>query len=537
MGALVNNGSVSQQWGNINEVIFYNSALTTTQRQQVEGYLANKWGLRTNLPASHPYKTIPIFTRPFQPTDITGCALWLDAADPSTLTLSGSNVTQWNDKSGNGNNATGPTGTIQINQVLQNNYTTVSFAANSGFSYNIVYSSTIRAVFGVIVNAGSVTTNNANYQLIGTSTLFIGLQSGTYGGNYEFNRSGNNLLVTNGLSNFFGTTSIVSATNSTVTKGIYINGNAQTISIDQTGSFSFNTGTANIRIANGAQPINIAELILIDGSISIAQRQQIEGYLANKWGLRGRIPSNHPFKLFPAITPLFTPLQISNCQVWLDAADASTLTLSGSNVTQWNDKSGNGNNATASIGNTTYANSSVVFSGSQQFNTPISWTTLNTHTFFGVARTSSTSPQDLIATRNTANTQNSGLQLYVFNNIQYLQPFGAPPFVTGGTITSGSTFIYGATYNGTSSTFTFLNGTQSGSGTGRNLVSGGILTIGAYTDGGGSGEYFNGPIYEILIFNSVLSIPQRQQIEGYLANKWGLKNSLPSTHPFKTISP
>jgi hypothetical protein len=50
---------------------------------------------------------------PFKPTDIGGCQLWLDAADATTLTLTGSIVTQWRDKSGSGNNATpvytGPT--------------------------------------------------------------------------------------------------------------------------------------------------------------------------------------------------------------------------------------------------------------------------------------------------------------------------------------------------------------------------------------------------------------------------------------------
>jgi hypothetical protein len=34
--------------------------LTTTQRQQVEGYLAWKWGLNASLPTTHPYyKVIP----------------------------------------------------------------------------------------------------------------------------------------------------------------------------------------------------------------------------------------------------------------------------------------------------------------------------------------------------------------------------------------------------------------------------------------------------------------------------------------------
>ena len=45
--------------GNIYEVIFYNTALTDSQRQQVEGYLGWKWGLQVNLPANHPYKNVP----------------------------------------------------------------------------------------------------------------------------------------------------------------------------------------------------------------------------------------------------------------------------------------------------------------------------------------------------------------------------------------------------------------------------------------------------------------------------------------------
>lgn len=45
-------------------------------------------------------------TRPaFSPALLTGLALLLNAADASTITLDGSNnVSQWNDKSGNGRN-------------------------------------------------------------------------------------------------------------------------------------------------------------------------------------------------------------------------------------------------------------------------------------------------------------------------------------------------------------------------------------------------------------------------------------------------
>ena len=41
--------------GNFREVLIFDSFLTTTQRQLMEGYLAWKWGLQAGLPSNHPY--------------------------------------------------------------------------------------------------------------------------------------------------------------------------------------------------------------------------------------------------------------------------------------------------------------------------------------------------------------------------------------------------------------------------------------------------------------------------------------------------
>jgi hypothetical protein len=38
------------------EHLVFNRTLTTTERQDIEGYLAWKWGLQANLPSGHPYK-------------------------------------------------------------------------------------------------------------------------------------------------------------------------------------------------------------------------------------------------------------------------------------------------------------------------------------------------------------------------------------------------------------------------------------------------------------------------------------------------
>ena len=45
--------------GYIAEVVIADTALSTEDRQKLEGYLAWKWGLEGNLPSGHPYKSAP----------------------------------------------------------------------------------------------------------------------------------------------------------------------------------------------------------------------------------------------------------------------------------------------------------------------------------------------------------------------------------------------------------------------------------------------------------------------------------------------
>lgn len=49
-------GNLGSYDGTIAEVICITGDLSTEDRQKIEGYLAHKWGLESNLPAGHPYK-------------------------------------------------------------------------------------------------------------------------------------------------------------------------------------------------------------------------------------------------------------------------------------------------------------------------------------------------------------------------------------------------------------------------------------------------------------------------------------------------
>jgi hypothetical protein len=55
-GTIINSGVTNFRLG---EMLVYNTGLTTTQRQQVESYLAQKWGTTASLPGDHLNATQP----------------------------------------------------------------------------------------------------------------------------------------------------------------------------------------------------------------------------------------------------------------------------------------------------------------------------------------------------------------------------------------------------------------------------------------------------------------------------------------------
>jgi hypothetical protein len=55
--------------------------------------------------------------------------------------------------------------------------------------------------------------------------------------------------------------------------------------------------------------------------------------------------------------------------------------------------------------------------------------------------------------------------------------------------------------------------------------------------GGASSNSFGGAIYEFAMFRYAITDQVIQQIEGYMAWKWGLQSSLPATHAYKLIMP
>lgn len=56
----VDRAFTARRWnGDLGDVLLLKNALSLSDRQKVEGYLAHKWGLTAELPSDHPYKTTP----------------------------------------------------------------------------------------------------------------------------------------------------------------------------------------------------------------------------------------------------------------------------------------------------------------------------------------------------------------------------------------------------------------------------------------------------------------------------------------------
>ena len=91
-------------------------------------------------------------------------------------------------------------------------------------------------------------------------------------------------------------------------------------------------------------------------------------------------------------------------------------------------------------------------------------------------------------------------------------------------------------FNGTNSLLWF-NGSP---GTVPSVGSSGTFAVTKYGIGNQANptsEFWRGFIGEILVYNSAITVAERQQVEGYLAWKWGLQGTLPANHPHKNGPP
>jgi hypothetical protein len=224
----------------------------------------------------------------------------------------------------------------------------------------------------------------------------------------------------------------------------------------------------------------------------------------------------------------FDPLSISGCELWLDADDDATFTYStGVVVSQWDDKSGNDRHVSQSLpgkrpsrSGTQNSLDTVVFDGGDCLRTGSSSSIAQPHTVLIVARNS-----DL-----TAGAYGRGISGY--SGLGYQLLLGGttnPPdqaggiFAGSGVVLSGSGSIVNNTHhqitftvNGASSVVRVDGSAGSTGNPGSEAFT--LATIGARGD---EGFYLTGQVAEVLVYSSALSSGDRDDVEAYLAGKWG----------------
>ena len=226
--------------------------------------------------------------------------LWLDATDSQNMILSGNQVTTWKDKSGLNNHMTNTTsypltnGSVKINNLNVLDFTGTKFLLNTTMSFPTTYS--IFIVGYKLENAGFsrfISSYTDGYLFLGSyENVYAAFTGG--GGWREADALTPNKLITSpsllGLTNNNTSTGLLSYYN-----GLQLNSKPGMTSIFNgilIGSLIRPDNYLNDQFINGY----IGEIIICANVLSTMQRQQVESYLAWKWGLQTNLPNDHPYK-------------------------------------------------------------------------------------------------------------------------------------------------------------------------------------------------------------------------------------------------
>lgn len=239
------------------------------------------------------------------------------------------------------------------------------------------------------------------------------------------------------------------------------------------------------------------------------------------------------------------PSKVPNMYCWLDSVDNDTLFRNNSNkVVMWSDKSSNSfsflqttasRQPTSNITGVAFDGGDVLESDDVAF-AAASNSGAN-HSIFIVSRSDSTGPRTILASQDsnklnigsgTSSSDNNAVVNYGdgsnWNSTAAVSPATSMSFKNMLSIvnkgSSTNVYVNGASKND-------INGTMD-SFTG--------LRVGA-SNSTGTQNPWSGELMEIVIFNVRLHDTQREMIEGYLAHKWGLNSSLPSSHAYKLAPP
>lgn len=217
----------------------------------------------------------------------------------------------------------------------------------------------------------------------------------------------------------------------------------------------------------------------------------------------------------------FSPKSIAGLQLWLDAADSSTIST-GTGVSEWRDKSSTGskwvqataNNQPATGTQSINGKNVLVFDGTND-------------ALSSLAPLLTSMPMTLFIVHRIVAKVDFGMT-YAATGYNYigqssttgkvLWSFNGSTFAEGPSDVSGTNVIATCVLPASGSGDAFINGgTRVGGNTARPILTG-THYIGRFQ----FGNFGNLWIAEVLSYSAALSTSERQKVEAYLGKKWGI---------------
>jgi hypothetical protein len=530
--------------GNIGEIIIFNKDLTTNERESVQTYLGDKWAISYN-------------------SLFENAEFWIDASDTSTVyrdsgcsssaTPGSHTVGCITDKSGNDYHATQSSSSNEPTYTSaasgQNNLPTLQFNGSSQrlnfpdigeFERTTVFAvhkedSYSTSGQNILAPNGWASKDTFLYYEVGSTRLMMLWVEGRSPTTVE-----KTYYTTAGIYN------ITSAYDNNEKTELFQNGlSVASENISTPENKEWGPGTIGGWYYSGSYTMhydgNIGEVIIFDDALSVEDRTHVETYLSDKWGIA-----------------LFDVSDLINTSIlWLDASDSSTVWQSSSCSTAansngdpvgcWQDKSGQGNHAlqsnstkkpaveTNAMGasgtlpvvdfnlsdqDNLYINSSgndFDFTNNASYLFVMKFDSLghDRGSFFAKGY-SAAEPFD-IGTFN-----DSSRRLYYDygdgSSFSYLEG-------STGSLSTGTDYIISIITSGVHDSHTsWINGSFDSSSADSQSPSGDPsdnVFIGHY-DGTSGDEGFDGEMAEIIIFDKGLVSSERESIETYFNDKWGI---------------